>query len=371
MLDGLEPWNIKGSRVERLSFQVAASGWKLDDLLLEMRNDAGPLFCSVSVKSAAYLTKDGFKSEFVSDAWAQWSDGTPFDRTRDYMALVVGSLSATVQTAWEDIERRSITADPKHLVDQLTKAGSSSATERKIFESLVGVASKTQSNLGAARLIKRLRVRHLDNTVDVVAGRDCTLLLRFESPSIGNELWIDLQTIAAKYRISGGTLDLPELSSELRNKYKLKDHPNFRATWQSMNQRSLSNCNAVHSIAGQDTLVVFANSDIDGLKNAKSRHVTAVVGDSGTGKSSIVKFDISSRAEEINLIWLSQDELDKPNQHVLASSLGIADDLPTLVGNSMKPVYLVLDAGEQFSPLALERVSEIVRAMQSVPHIGL
>ncbi|HEY4358211.1 MAG TPA: hypothetical protein VGN16_20870 [Acidobacteriaceae bacterium] len=367
MLDGLEPWNIKGSRVERLSFQVAASGWKLDDLLLEMRNDAGPLFCSVSVKSAAYLTKDGFKSEFVSDAWAQWSDGAPFDRTRDYMALAVGSLSATVQTAWEDIERRSITADPKHLVDQLTKAGSSSATERKIFKSLLGVASKPQSNLGAARLIKRLRVRHFDNTVDVVAGRDCTLLLRFESPSIGNELWIDLQTIAAKYRISGGTLDLPELLSELRNKYKLKDHPNFRATWRSMNQRSLSNCNAVHSVSGQDTLVVFADSDIDGLKNAKSRHVTAVVGDSGTGKSSIVKSDISSRVEEINMIWLSQDELDKPNQHVLASSLGIADDLPMLVGNSMKPVYLVLDAAEQFSPLALERVSEIVRAMQSVP----
>ncbi|MGA9667942.1 MAG: hypothetical protein WBQ94_01970, partial [Terracidiphilus sp.] len=84
MLDGLEPWNIKGSRVERLSFQVAASGWKFDDLLLEMRNDAGPLFCSISVKSAAYLTKDGFKSEFVSDAWAQWSEGTPFERTRDY-----------------------------------------------------------------------------------------------------------------------------------------------------------------------------------------------------------------------------------------------------------------------------------------------
>lgn len=367
MLDGLEPWNIKGSRVERLSFQVAANGWKLDDLLLELRNDAGPLFCSVSVKSAAYLTKDGFKSEFVSDVWAQWSEGTPFDRARDYMALAVGSLSPAVQTAWEDIERRSVTADPKHLADQLTKAGSSSATERNVFKSLLGVALKTQTNLGVARLIKRLRVRHFDNTVDAVAGRDCTLLLRFESPSVGNELWIDLQTITARYRISGGTLDLPELLSELRNKYKLKDHPNFRAAWQSVNQRSLSNCNAVHSVAGQDTLVVFADSDIDGLKNAKSRHVTAVVGDSGTGKSSIVKSDISSRAEEINLIWLSQDELDKPNQHVLASSLGIADDLPTLVGNSMKPVYLVLDAAEQCSPLALERISEIVRAMQAVP----
>ncbi|MHB1939098.1 MAG: hypothetical protein ACYCOR_21390 [Acidobacteriaceae bacterium] len=367
MLNGLEPWNIKGSRVERLSFQVGASGWRFDDLLLEMRNDAGPLFCSVSVKSAAYLTKNGFTSEFVSDAWAQWSEGDPFDQTRDYMALVVGRLSPDVQAAWEDIEPRSITGDPKYLADQLTKTGSSSATERRIFKSLLGVALKKRTNLEAARLIKRLRVRHFDNTVDAVAGRDCALLLRLESPSVGNELWLDLQTIASRYRISGGTLGLPELLSELRNKYRLKDHPNFRAAWQSLNQCSLSNCNAVHSVAGQDTLVVFADSDIDGLKNAKSKHLTAVVGDSGTGKSSIVKSDISSRAGEINLIWLSQDELDKPNHHVLASSLAIADELPTLVGHSMKPVYLVLDAAEQFSPLALERVSEIVRAMQSVP----
>ena len=367
MLDGLEPWNIKGSRVERLSFQVGASGWKLDDLLLELRNDVGPLFCSVSVKSAAYLTKNGFKSEFVSDAWAQWSGGAPFDQTRDYMALVVGRLSPDAQVAWDDIEPRSITGDPQHLADQLTKTGSSSITERRVFKSLLGVASKKQTNLEAARMIKRLRVRHFDNTVDAVSGRDCTSLLRLEAPSVGNDLWVDLQTIASRYRISGGTLDLPELLSELRNKYKLKDHPNFRAAWQSVNRRSLSNCNAVHSVAGQDTLVVFADSDINGIKNARPRHVTAVVGDSGTGKSSLVKFDITSRIEDINLIWLSQDELDKPNQHVLASSLGITDDLPTLVANSMKAVYLVLDAAEQFSPLALERVSEIAKAMQSVP----
>jgi len=366
MLDGLEPWNIQGSRVERLSFQVGASGWKLDDLLLEMRNAAGLLFCSVSVKSPAYLTKDGFKSDFVSDVWAQWSAGTPFDKARDYMALAVGRMSPDVQTAWDDIEPRSITGDPKHLADQLTRTGSSSALERRLFKSLAGTPSKKRTTLETARVLKQLRVRHFDNTIDTVAGRDCTLLLRFESPAIGKDLWVDLQTIASRYRISGGTLDLPELLSELRNKYKLKDHPNFRAAWQSVNQRSVSNCNAVHSVAGQDTLVVFSDPDKDALKNAKQRHVTAVIGDSGTGKSSLVKADISSRIEDINLIWLSQDELDKPNQHVLASSLGLADDLPTLVRNSMKPVYLVVDAAEQYSPLALARVSEIVQAMQSV-----
>ena len=85
--------------------------------------------CSVSsVKSAAYLTKDGFKSEFVSDAWAQWSDG-PVSTEHGTIWLWQWKVNPNVQTAWEDIEHRSITGDPKHLADQLTKAGSSSAIE--------------------------------------------------------------------------------------------------------------------------------------------------------------------------------------------------------------------------------------------------
>jgi len=75
MLNGLEPWNIKGSRVERLSFQVGASGWKLDDLLLEMRNDAGPLFCSVNLfLMPGHSGLKGRRSIRHGTTWLWWWD---------------------------------------------------------------------------------------------------------------------------------------------------------------------------------------------------------------------------------------------------------------------------------------------------------
>ena len=57
------------------------------------------------VKSAAYLTNDGFKGDFVADLWEQWhsTNGNPFNRDQDYLALAVGRLSEAASVAWEDI----------------------------------------------------------------------------------------------------------------------------------------------------------------------------------------------------------------------------------------------------------------------------
>ncbi|WP_158791510.1 hypothetical protein [Granulicella sp. L60] len=368
MLDGAEPLNIKGAQIQRLSFQVAASGWVLDDQLLELRNDAGPLYCSVSVKSAAYLTKGGFKSEFVADSWAQWFKGGPFDPQRDFMALAVGHLADAPSIAWEDIERRIIDGDPQHLADQLTSTGSSSGIERKIFKSL-GATQKQSPDIDVARLLKRLRVRHLSGSIDVTAAKECTSLLKFEKPAIGKDLWKDLLSIASKLRMSGGTITVAELLNDLRSKYQLKDHPNFRASWQGTNLNSRSNCESVHSVAGADTSVSFSEADVELLANAKAGHVLAIVGDSGTGKSSLLKSYVTPRLEDVNLIWLSQDEIDKPNQNLVAASLGIEEHLPALIAHSTKPVLLILDAAEQFSPLALQRVSEIATALTIAPNI--
>ena len=109
MLDGLEIFALKGLRVQGITFQAHASGWILDDLVLDLSGPSGECKCAVSVKSAAYLTKDGFNREFVADLWDQWlgTDCNPFDQTRDYFALAVGRLSEAASTAWEDIAMRA------------------------------------------------------------------------------------------------------------------------------------------------------------------------------------------------------------------------------------------------------------------------
>jgi hypothetical protein len=160
MFDGLEIFGLKGLRVRGITFQAHASGWLLDDLLLDLSGPSGECKCAVSVKSAAYLTKDGFKSEFVADLWDQWhgADRNPFESNRDYLALAVGRLSEAASTAWEDIAKQAPLSDPQHLANQLSTDGSSSPIERKIFASLLPDAElkKGTTVADAARLLSRL-----------------------------------------------------------------------------------------------------------------------------------------------------------------------------------------------------------------------
>jgi hypothetical protein len=370
MLDGLEIFGLKGLRLQGIAFQVHASGWVLDDLLLDLSGQSGESKCAVSVKSAAYLTKDGFKSEFVADLWDQWhvASGNPFESNRDYLALAVGRLSEAAATAWEDIAKQSPLSDPQRLAKQLSIDGSSSRIERKIFASLLpdGELKKGTTSADAARVLSRLAMQHFGNQTDAIGARDCAALLVVEDAANGKELWEKLLSLAAEYRIAGGIIGLDKLLELLRARFSFKEHPDYRGSWARLNQRSLANCDAVHSIAGSDTAIDFSSFIAEIEAKSKRGRVLAIVGDSGVGKSSLTKGYVRTLFGRTNLIWLTAEELAVNNQTILAEAVGMAFELPKLVRYSTKPLLLVVDAIEQFSALALRRLSEIVAAVRSV-----
>ena len=365
MLDGTELLNIPRAQLKQVSFQVAAGGWKLDDLFLELKDDLGSLHCAISVKSAAYLTKSGFKEEFSADAWAQWLGGAPFDPQRDVMALAVGEMADEVTIAWTDIERRIVSGTAETLSAQLTQKGSSSTLECNIFKSLDPTQPAPKSSVEAARLLKHLRVRHFGITVDTDGINQCLSLLKVEDRNTAGDLWNELQQIASGLRVAGGTIDLGELLRRLRSKYQLKAHPNYRGDWQVINRFSQSNCDAVHSVSGSDTSIEFADTDRAKITNMPAKQVLGIIGDSGIGKSSLVKSYVESVAEEVNLLWLTHDDLNKPSQALVSSALGLKNDIPALARYSPVPIVFVIDAAEQLSSLALQRISEIVSAMDA------
>jgi hypothetical protein len=370
MFDGLEVFGLKGLRARGITFQAHASGWLLDDLLLDLSGPSGECKCAVSVKSAAYLTKDGFKSEFVADLWDQWhgADGNPFESNRDYLALAVGRLSEAASTAWEDIAIQAPLSEPQHLANQLSTDGSSSPIERKIFASLLPDAElkKGTTVADAARLLSRLAMQHFGNQTDAIGARDCAALLLVEDASDGKELWEKLLSLASEYRIAGGTIGLDKLLELLRAHFSFKEHPDYSKSWGRLNQRSLANCDAVHSVAGSDTAIDLSSFITEVEAKSKRGRVLAIVGDSGVGKSSLTKGYVHSLSSKTNLVWLTGEELAVQNQTILAKEVGTIFELPNLVRYSTKPLLLVVDAIEQFSALALRRLSEIVVALRSV-----
>ena len=340
MLDGMELLNISKAQLMQVSFQVGAGGWKLDDLLLKLQDDLGSLHCAISVKSAAYLTKNGFKKDFSTDAWSQRLGGAPFDPQRDAMALAVGEMSHEVSVAWTDIERRIVSGTPELLADQLTQEGSSSALERNIFRSLESTQPAPKSPVEAARLLKRIRVRHFGATADTEGIKQCLTLLKVEDPSTASDLWNELQQTASVLRAVGGTIDLDEMLRRLRGKYQLKVHPNYRGDWKVINGFSQSNCDAVHSVAGSDTSIEFAPADRAKITNMPTKQVLGIIGDSGIGKSSLVKSYVESVAGGVNLLWLTHDDLNTGIRLPKRSCFACTRSAPMFALGSTKPPRL-------------------------------
>ena len=370
MLNGLEVFSLTGLRVQGITFQARASGWLLDDLLLHMSGPSGECKCAVSVKSAAYLTKDGFKSEFVGDLWEQWRNvnNIPFEPKRDHLALAVGRLSEAASNAWEDIAMQAPLSDPQDLANRLSVEGSSSKIERNIFASLLPNAERKRgtTQTESAHLLSRLSVQCFGNQTDAIAALQCAMLLFVKDAASGQELWKALLGIASEYRIAGGTIKLDNLLERLRARFSLKEHLDYRGSWDRLNQLSLANCDAVHSVAGADTAIDLSGFIAEVEAKTKRGRVLAIVGDSGVGKSSLTKGYVRTLFNKANLIWLSAEELAVQNQAILAKEVGTVVELPMLVRYSTRPLLLVVDAFEQFSALALRRLSEIVIALRSV-----
>ena len=367
MLDDKPVFGLRDKRVIAISFETRVSGWLLDDLLLKLEGISGAASCGVSIKSAAYLKTSGFSGEFVDDLWEQWrnSNSEPFNPKRDYLALAVGELSDTAARAWNDIEELVPNADPVHLKDQLTTERSSSATERKIFKSLLppAEAKKGTTAIEVARLLARLRIRHFSEQTEADAVAACTSLLYAGDQKQGTSLWQRLLKVATELRVAAGTLSVEDLIGQLRGDFPLREHPHYAGAWEQLNQQSQANAAAVHALIGANTHISFAPF-VESLSEKNTNGTTVVVlGESGVGKSSLVKEYAERQRSQRNLIWLSGDQLAAQNQNVLAKYLGLAFELPVLVRNSTRPVLLVVDAIDIFQTTSLQRLREIIAAL--------
>ena len=132
------------------------------------------------------------------------------------------------------------------------------------------------------------------------------------------------------------------------------------------NRLSTANCEAVRAVAGSDTKIDLTELVAKIDAQSKPGRVLAILGDSGVGKSSGVKRHVNRKKDELNLIWLSAKQLAQESQTDLAQGTGTVIKIPQLVSYSAKPVLVVADGIEQFSRLAIKRLSEIIAGLAAV-----
>jgi hypothetical protein len=350
----------------QLQTQTHALGWVIDDLLVTGIAPSGERRqLAISCKSNPQVTSTGLPSDFVALAWQQWRQEAPISKKGDGLALVTRGRNNAFETAWADIKLWS-DDDEASLAAARMRA---TAKHRRIFESIKTLGTSrglTASDDEVVALIRRLHVLPLDfqlpdSEAEQAAVNGCREILQSGNQDDGRNLWNYLVERARSARLGNGSVRIGDLWEELRKKFDLKDHPNIAGSWETLT-RLTDECR----VGVQTSLPTGSSVLRMGLADKLSKSIAAnavnvIYGDSGTGKSALVKWTLDTSMPDWSQVWLGPEQLEYVLTEIGRKKINLARPIPEILQGLATPrVILVIDAVERLPPDTLERARQLV-----------
>ncbi|MFY0524036.1 hypothetical protein ACN28I_12990 [Archangium gephyra] len=374
LLAGRCPLDTRAGPPTQLSFQARADGWLLDDLVANFAPRDGPVRAAISVKSGDVLKASRAPQDFVRDCWEQHLNPreTGFDASQDYLVLITSRLSKRHRDTVDDALQRALHESPERLDERLRKKSWCSQEVRTFIESfacppdLPGAHPVHGKKAGA--LLKAVRFLEFDFTrVDAGSRADALRLCRELVESGGEEdslgLWEALLAFVKDLRASAGELTLERLLDRLRGRVRLKHHPNHAPDWERMEKLTTRWLGDTQDTIGG--LHLPRRSALQGLHDAlKTHRALVILGDSGCGKSALLKGLMTARGLPGPTFCLPADEVARLDEraHTLAPSRPLEELVST---QPAAWALLALDGLERLSrPQDFESVSRLLRALR-------
>lgn len=346
-------------------------GWTIDDLLCvgvdaARRNYALALSC----KSNVQVTGNGLPGDFVSAAWALWRAVAPFNRESDHIALVTRGRHAGFDALWHDIKSWCANGDLELAIARID----ASARHRRVFDSVLVPGTQdgeTPALADAVALIGRLDVYPVDFQLTPSASLSharhrCRMALVSESSAEADDLWEALVQRAEEARLGSGAIQITDLLRTLRERFALKAHPSISAAW----SRLLA-FTADHRAGIEITLpgghCLSRPSERGHLTAALGSQVGCfVAGESGVGKSALVRLVLDEDFADATQIWLGPEVLASALTEIGRCDIGLdhplADILDRSPGNRK---ILVLDAIERLDASSSIRLDRLLAVLGS------
>ena len=351
--------------------QVNALGWQHDDVLFT--TDAGlgdARHLAISCKSNEQVSGAGLPADFVEGAWKQWDPKGehPMRRDADCLMLATRQRHSAFQATWSEIKSAAADADPALGLARIQ----ATAKYRRIFDSVktpATAAGLTVSDAEVLALIRHVEVMPLE--FDIAGGQfqqlaenACRSLLVSSSLAEARALWSDLVGQAEKVRLSPGTLGVEMLWQELRTRYALKDHPDFAAAWGRL-RAITADYRAEIQTALPSNYALKREADADRLKKAIANDPVCVVyGESGTGKSALVRMVLDSQFPDATQVWLGPEQLETALSEAKRSAFGLIVPLFDVLRSSAKPeTILVIDAAERLTEGCVLKAKGLIAAL--------
>jgi hypothetical protein len=325
-----------------MTFQSRVDGWLLDDLLADFD---GARRAAVSVKSSLMFRGGRAPGEFVRDCWQLRLDPgkTNFSPDRDRLVLAASELPSGTRKAVDDAIARAGAA-PDLLDTRIRRPRWTNDGVREFVKSFRCPSDLKRLHRGAdmrnGMLLRAVRVANYDfGRVDSESEKNavalCQQAVRSGTRRDASVLWRELQRVARKYRPASGSLDLEGLLDELRGTASLKAHPDYRHDWDVLAEASRSWADDTKDVIGTGLHIPREEFRQEVLRAANEARLLVVLGESGIGKSALLK-DLS-RAPELEgrpVFYLDAWEIAHPEQSGRAARLNhsLEEILPTQAG---------------------------------------
>jgi hypothetical protein len=354
-----------GGVITQVQAQVSTLGWRIDDLLLTVQATGVPRRLAISAKGNLQVTGAGLPADFVTCAWEQWRDPQgPFNRAADGLALVTLGTHQAFEPAWREVKSACSGPDTALAMSRIR----SNMRQSRVFASVQkpGGASDEET-IGLIRCLHvlptDLQFAHSENATQSIA--QCRRLLASGREDEAQALWKRLINVAKEVRLRSGTITVPDLLSLLRGQFGLRHHPDFERDWET-----LSNITTDYKARIETELpsgyAVPRTAEKASLQAAIVDHPVAVVfGESGSGKSALVKSVLDGSYPTWNQVWLGSEDLKTALSAARRSDLPLTHELSLVLKATVKPQnVLVIDSLERIEAGEFVVIRQLLQAIR-------
>lgn len=350
--------------VTQVQAQVASLGWCIDDLLLTSQATSPPRRLAISAKGNLQVNAAGLPADFVTRAWEHWRDPNgPFNRAADGLALVTQGTHQVFDPTWREVKNACSGVDTELAMSRIR----SNRKQSVVFDSIQkpGGASDEET-IDLIRhlfvLPTDLQLAHSNDETQAIA--QCRRLLASGKDADAQALWTALIDIAKEVRLRSGTITVPNLLSTLRGQFHLRHHPDFERDWEALAHitadykvrilTELPSCYAVPRTAEKVSLQEAVAGNL----------VTLVFGESGTGKSALVKSLLDDAYPSWNQVWFGPEELKVALSAARRSTLPLMHDLPLVLNATVNPHnVLIIDSAERIEVGEFVVIRKLLKAI--------
>lgn len=354
----------------QLQAQVSALGWRIDDLLLTSETGGVSRRLAMSVKGNQQVSASGLPGDFLIRAWEQWRDvAGPFNQETDALALVTLGTNQGFGEAWREVKNACAGTDVALTMSRIR----ANARQARIFDGVAKAGGPAVvADAEVIELIRRLHVLPTDlqfafSETENQAIAQCRQLLASGELADAQELWNGLVAVARQVRVETGTIKIQDLWALLRVQFGLRHHPDFARDWET-----ISNITADRRLKIVTELpsgyAVPRTAQKEAFRGAvEGSPVTVVFGESGSGKSALVKSVLDTEFPGWNQVWFGPEELKVALSAARRGTLPLRHELGQVLNATVRPAnVLVIDAAEHIEAAEFVVIRQLINAILPV-----